>query len=213
MKYVYVLKAGENHYKVGVATSVKKRLAGLQTSNPVKVEIVSAKLLDDAYAVEGQLHIRLKEWNVSGEWFKLEPLQVIDLLIELNRLPEPDLAMAIRLRDILAEQRENQKRIEKRLNKVVELANQNVEIRRQKLTQPKAEEQEKPKENLLSDEDLVRIATMIAHKVGKMSTSLLQRKLRIGYSKAARIVEMLEDRGIVGPADGSRARKILAVAE
>jgi len=43
----------------------------------------------------------------------------------------------------------------------------------------------------------------------KASTSFLQRKLRIGYARAARIMDMLEEDGIIGPADGSKPREIL----
>ena len=43
----------------------------------------------------------------------------------------------------------------------------------------------------------------------KASASLLQRRLRIGYARAARILDQMEDRGIVGPADGSRFREVL----
>ena len=41
------------------------------------------------------------------------------------------------------------------------------------------------------------------------STSLLQRKLRIGYGRAARIIDQLHDVGIIGPPDGSKAREVL----
>jgi len=43
----------------------------------------------------------------------------------------------------------------------------------------------------------------------KASTSLLQRKLRIGYGRAARLIEEMEEQGIIGQADGSRPREVL----
>ena len=47
----------------------------------------------------------------------------------------------------------------------------------------------------------------------KASASLLQRRLRIGYARAARILDQMEDRGIVGPADGSRFREVLVTSD
>ncbi|MEE9572857.1 MAG: DNA translocase FtsK, partial [Candidatus Neomarinimicrobiota bacterium] len=48
---------------------------------------------------------------------------------------------------------------------------------------------------------------IVRHQQG--SVSLLQRKLKLGYSRAARIVDQLEEAGIVGPNDGSKARHVL----
>ena len=43
----------------------------------------------------------------------------------------------------------------------------------------------------------------------RASTSMIQRKLRIGYNRAARIMEIMEEKGIVGPENGSSPREIL----
>ena len=51
-------------------------------------------------------------------------------------------------------------------------------------------------------------AKIIVLETKKASASFLQRKLRIGYARAARILDMLEERGIVGPADGAKAREV-----
>jgi len=59
-------------------------------------------------------------------------------------------------------------------------------------------------------DDLYEDAKQTVIDAGKASTSYIQRKLRVGYARAARLIDMLEDRGIVGPADGAKPREILA---
>jgi S-DNA-T family DNA segregation ATPase FtsK/SpoIIIE len=60
---------------------------------------------------------------------------------------------------------------------------------------------------------LLRQAVDIVRRSDKASASLLQRRLRIGYARAARILDQMEDRGIVGPADGSRFREVLVTPD
>jgi S-DNA-T family DNA segregation ATPase FtsK/SpoIIIE len=59
------------------------------------------------------------------------------------------------------------------------------------------------------DDDLYEEAKEVVISAGKASTSYLQRKLRVGYSRAARLMDILEERGVIGPADGAKPREIL----
>ena len=59
------------------------------------------------------------------------------------------------------------------------------------------------------DDDLYQAARQAVQEAGKASTSYLQRKLRIGYARAARIIDLLEERGVIGPGDGAKPREIL----
>lgn len=58
-------------------------------------------------------------------------------------------------------------------------------------------------------DDMLPKAIECVVEAGQASTSLLQRKLKLGYARAARIVDQLEERGIVGPYEGSKPRKVL----
>ncbi len=60
-----------------------------------------------------------------------------------------------------------------------------------------------------ADEDTLRDAVRVVIEGRKASTSLLQRRLRIGYGRAARLIEEMEERGIISSADGNRPREVL----
>jgi S-DNA-T family DNA segregation ATPase FtsK/SpoIIIE len=59
------------------------------------------------------------------------------------------------------------------------------------------------------DDDLYGEAREFVEQAGRASTSYLQRKLKIGYGRAARLMDVLEARGVIGPADGSKPREVL----
>ncbi|HAE52360.1 MAG TPA: DNA translocase FtsK [Ruminococcus sp.] len=60
-----------------------------------------------------------------------------------------------------------------------------------------------------SDEDYIERAIEVAVNLGQISTSMLQRKLKLGYARAARIMDELEEKGVVGPSEGAKPRKVL----
>ena len=67
-------------------------------------------------------------------------------------------------------------------------------------------------ENIL-DEELWEDAVKLVTRTGKASSSFLQRRLKIGYNRAARIIEIMERQGIVGPENGSKPREVLISLE
>ncbi len=61
----------------------------------------------------------------------------------------------------------------------------------------------------VDDDELYEDAKQAVLEAGKASTSYIQRKLRVGYSRAARLMDMLEEKGVIGPADGVTPREVL----
>ena len=63
------------------------------------------------------------------------------------------------------------------------------------------------------DDPLYDQIVEFAVQTGKISASLIQRRFKVGYNRAARIVDLLEERGIVGPQNGSKPREVLVKIE
>jgi len=63
------------------------------------------------------------------------------------------------------------------------------------------------------DDPIYNEVVDFAVSAGKISASLVQRKFRLGYNRAARIIDLLEERGIIGPANGSKPREVLVKLE
>jgi len=63
------------------------------------------------------------------------------------------------------------------------------------------------------DDPLLAEAKRVAVEAGKVSASLLQRRLRVGYARAARLLDMLEEQGVIGQAEGNKPREVLVRPE
>ena len=85
---------------------------------------------------------------------------------------------------------------------------QEVQARIDRAVTEESEEGEEGAEDN-GDEQLYKQALEVLRASRRASTSMLQRRLSIGYNRAARIMEMMEDKGIVGPENGSSPREIL----
>jgi len=78
---------------------------------------------------------------------------------------------------------------------------------------PPADEQEEREVDEDFNEPMYEEAVRVVLQMGKASTSTLQRRLRLGYGRAARILDVMEREGIIGPPDGSRPREVLKAPE
>ena len=67
--------------------------------------------------------------------------------------------------------------------------------------------------SLEDDDALYDEARTVVTEAGKASTSYLQRRLRVGYARAARLMDLLEERGVIGPSDGAKPRMVISRSE
>ncbi len=74
---------------------------------------------------------------------------------------------------------------------------------------PPLADDEEPSEEDAPEDAMYQEAVRVVCEIGKASTSTLQRRLRLGYGRAARILDMMQRDGIIGPPDGSRPRDVL----
>ena len=199
MQAVYMLRAGQSQYKIGVSSNVSKRVASLQTGNSNLVEVVTSKIVNDPYKVEQQIHKRLHAMKTNGgkEWFALEPEEAIEIAILINRFLGLEIIEKLTIAEILDRQKILDKSIGKKLDFVINAYQKDY----------------KPEPLIKSEnetvDDIYETAINICRLEGKASTSFLQRSLSIGYGRAARIIDKMEQEGIVSQLNGIKPREIL----
>lgn len=90
-----------------------------------------------------------------------------------------------------------------------------LQIKRGDVSQGAKRPNQTPKEIFAekTEDELLPAAVDVVLKTGQASVSMLQRRLVLGYSRAVRLMEQLEERGIVGPFIGTQPRKILITKE
>ncbi len=90
-----------------------------------------------------------------------------------------------------------------------EYSNEIIDAVEQSIPVPKGEKQDEDSFDHGSDEDLIERAIDVVVEMGQASTSSLQRKLKLGYARAARIMDQLEELGVIGPYEGAKPRRVL----
>jgi DNA segregation ATPase FtsK/SpoIIIE-like protein len=198
-RFIYLVRAGENHYKVGIAQDVMHRLKGIQTGNPKTIELIVAMYIPDAQSVERQLHKWLSSFKADGgrEWFELDPENALRLIKKITSLTiTADISKYLELRNLITRQTLLEEKVEAYFNKPEVI---------KKIEDAKEEEL-----RLDYDEDkLFDEAVKVVRFANKASASMLQRRMRVGYARAARLLDQLEKSGVIGPGDGARPREVL----
>lgn len=235
LKYVYLMRTGDDHYKIGVATNIFNRLKALQTSSSTPIELVTAKRVENAFEVEKAIHHKFSHVKVGGgkEWFRLTDKEAIDVAVEINKYSSVDITELESLRlQVLKESEALHSLVQEHIDKLEEAIEQHTRTYTKvsnKLESMSAEykqagmdkvvsknnkdivEPEKtivPVKPVLIYDPLLEKAIKVSMSEGKASTSLLQRKLSIGYGRAARIIEKLEERGVISELDGIKPRTV-----
>lgn len=84
--FIYIIKA-EKHVKIGIADDIKNRLRQIQSTCPIKLEIINFWKISNVYYYENLLHKRYKQYRVHGEWFVL-PEKDINFLSMVGDIKE-----------------------------------------------------------------------------------------------------------------------------
>lgn len=144
------------------------------------------------------------------EWFKLTVEQALDVSIMMNYDPEVvGLNDVITLRDTVNKQLGEYKSLNRKLDFITSIIEK--QATRKSMEYSASELEPKEKKTQLTDQLYAERALEIFTSEGKASASLLQRRMSVGYAKAARIMDLLEENGSIGKLYGSNAREVISI--
>ncbi|MCF8783181.1 GIY-YIG nuclease family protein [Rhodococcus ruber] len=217
MKYVYMLRNGQDYYKVGIAVNVASRVQTIQTSNPEKVTVVCCRLVADAEEAERRIHQELVERKTGGgqEWFMLTPDDALEVAALINLEPQPKvLDRQITVESLLATMRAERLEMLREVNELKGLIASAVKIINRKQGEVKTVAVSAPIRPVVREVERIkpsiehyeRLAMNLFRKHDRVSASFLQSRLGIGYAKASRIIDTLEEKGLVSPPNGNSSR-------
>jgi S-DNA-T family DNA segregation ATPase FtsK/SpoIIIE len=207
--YVYIMRNDSlptDCFKIGLTRESPERRASelsAATGVPTEFEVVYYRETADCRASESAIHKELSECRVSRnrEFFNCSLEIAIDTV---NRHCESHLG------SLSAVEGHAPCPLEDELTSIIEFLKENndppyfiTDAQSEENYDDYAYEEEADGDELLPD------AIDVLRSTKRASTSMLQRRLRIGYNRAAQIMEELEDRGIVGPENGASPREIL----
>jgi len=214
-KFVYLFRSRDGFYKIGISNNVESRLASVRTSNHDNVEIVIARKIKEAFNFEQELHSRYEHRisRKSGEWFKLNSDEVIDICVQINLAEGEKPKIENRLLEkSLVKYTNDHAEIKESLASLKRLLSKQQPQHVNSRTQVSSNSESAIKNIVVqkSDDLLIKQAEDVVRNEGRASASLLQRKLSIGYARAARIIDRLYEKGIVGPQNGSSPRMVMS---
>lgn len=199
--YIYIISNGKNKYKIGISNNPVSRLIDLNVSSPAKLKLCFTSFCpskSSAHHNEKKIHNILgKERKTNGEWFELTQLELRALFFYLS-----DIA----IENIL---KSSQISTSKKLTKIINP----IKEKRKLKVEPKIKEEifelERETTNKVTDDELLELAKIVILKENRASSSLLQRKLSIGYARAARLIDKLAENGFITSYNGCKPRELL----
>ncbi len=214
MKYLYLLKTGYANYKIGATQDVQKHIQSIASSTPNLIKVVASKPIENADEIANLIKESIQNFKADGGngWFRLTPEQALEVSIQISNQPDIDISEYFSMHAILKEQKWLHKLINKKLDYVINNYQKHPPKKELKVIMSPKVAKPTADDLMISEKELIEEAYELFLREMRASTSMLQRKFRIGYGKASRIIDQLEEKGLIGASNGSKARQVYVKA-